>query len=101
MATVDVREKRINEQSRMSQLGRFITESGLVVLDTPFPENLVAKRIHVGTAGNLRVLTPYTNNGAPTFSVVLNAEIGYHDLICTMVTTTGTTAGNLTWHTGE
>ena len=101
MATIDVREKRVNEASRMTQLRGPYTESGLVVLDQAFPEGLIARAIHLGTAGNLRVETPYKNNGATTYQVVLNAEVGYHKLICTKVTSVGTTASNLTWHTGE
>jgi len=101
MANVDVRQKRVNEISRTSDLIGPFTESGLVVLDTFFPEHVVAKAIHVGTAGNLTVETPFIKDGALTTQVVLNAEVGYHWLICTRVLTAGTSATNLTWHTGE
>lgn len=101
MATVDVRQKRVNEASRMTQLRGPFTEGGLVTLDVFFPEGVVAKAIHVGTAGNLMVETPYTKDGVVTTHPVLKAEVGYHDLVCTRVLTAGTTAGDLTWHTGE
>ncbi len=101
MASVDVRQKRVNELSRTAELQGPFTEGGLVVLDTFFPERAVAKAIHVGTAGNLTVETPYTKDNVVTTQVVLNAEVGYHWLVCTRVLSAGTTATNLTWHTGE
>lgn len=101
MATVDVRQKRVNEISRMSNLIGSFTEGGVVTLDAFFPERVVAKAIHVGTAGNLVVETPYTKDNVITTHTVLNAEVGYHWLICTRVLSAGTTATNLTWHTGE
>lgn len=101
MATVDVRQKRVNELSRMSDLQGSFTEGGAVVLNEFFPERVVAKAIHVGTAGNLMVETPYTKDGVIQTHPVLNAEVGYHWLVCTRVLSAGTTATNLTWHTGE
>lgn len=100
VATVDIRQKRANEVAPMSQLIGPFTEGGLVSLNDYFPEGVVATAIHVGTAGNLLVETPYIKDGVVQTHPILNAEVGYHWVMCTRVLSSGTTATNLTWHTG-
>jgi len=98
----DVRIRRTSKFLPMRNSIGSYSESGDVVLDQFFsPDHLVAKMIHVGVAGDLRALSGYTLEGVPLFQIVRNAEIGYHGMICIMVVSAGTTAGALTWHTGE
>lgn len=102
----DVRLRRTNRALPTMQLFGPSTESGDVVIDQFFtPDRPVAYRIHVGTPGDLIALSPFTLEGAPQYQVVRNAEIGYHDILCVMVVSAspigGTTAGNLTWYTGN
>lgn len=113
MATVSIKEKLTNEASRMEQIGRFITMSDQVTLDSFFTFNqqgvsispIVAKYIHVGTTGDIAYESPYTINNVPIIGFIKAAVVGRHPIICKRILSVSalgnTTATNLTWMTGE
>lgn len=115
MATIDLREKLVNEATRMENLGNEHFAIALpVVLDQYFTINqsgvlinhISANTILVGGAGSLALEMAYTLNNVPVISFIPAVVAGQkiRGIIKRVLSTSAlgnTTATNLAWTSGE
>ncbi len=111
---VDLKNKLINEASRMTQMRGPFAVALPITLDTYFEvdqngekiSKIIANKIMVGGAGNLVLESPYTLKNAPVVSYVRGAIAGQiiegiFQRVLSVHALGNTTATNLTWMSGE